>query len=115
MYPSDYGYSTSATDNECESSAMESWRYSGNVQNCLKNSWLYNSSYTQWTLMPIGGNDNGVVAIYAGTNTPSNFNASNDGTNMPWTSGAKPVLFLKSNVKISSGTGTSEDPYLLTQ
>ena len=94
MYPSDYGYAS--TDVGCRN----------NLYNCdsyKTNNWLFNSAY-QWTLSPLSHN-----AMLV-------FDFSSDGNAYSYayagiTRGVRPVLFLKSETKITGGTGTESDPY----
>ena len=96
MSAADYGYaSTSCTD---------STNMNGSTD-CKNNNWIYNSSYYQWTITPLSDysnyvwnvNTSGLVYNYA-----------------HFTLGVRPVLYLKSSVKITGGTGTSSDPYKLS-
>ncbi len=109
MYPSDYGYATSGgstTDRAtCLNTNLNRWDRSS-VSDCKNNDWLYNSS-SQWTISPEAASS---VAINA-------FNVSDSGS--VWGHDAcygpevRPVVYLKSNVKISSGTGSQDDPFVL--
>ena len=108
MYPSDYGYATSSVNAECDSTVMSLWDRTSGVNNCTHNSWLFNDSYIQWTLTSSSSNSNyvffigttGFVDYYLGTPY--------------YTTGAKPVLYLNSNVSISGGSGTINDPFTLS-
>ena len=109
MYPSDYGYATSGgstTDRAtCLNTVLYNWNGSS-VSDCKNNDWLLKNSW-QWTIFPgatssyasgaafvaSDGNINGVVACYYG--------------------GVRPVVYLTSNVKIASGTGSQDDPFIL--
>lgn len=100
MYPSDYGYSTSSTDNNC-SLDLNSWN---NYADCYNNSWIYNSSYEQWTITPRSDNSALVVVI----RVPGNI----DGNDANYASdGVRPVLYLKANVKVESGSGSNTNPF----
>ena len=110
MYPSDYGYATSGgstTNREtCLNTALYSWGNSS-YRDCKNKDWLYNSSYTPWTLTSNSSSvynvfvfdTTGYVTVYGAYNT---YNA------------VYPALYLTSNVKISGGEGTSSNPYTLT-
>ena len=99
MYVSDYGYSTSSTSSNCD---LRLAGYSA----CYSKSWLHNNDYEQWPLDPF-------------TNTLTVYKISTNGYVSGYDSysyaSAKPVLYLKSNVVIASGTGTGNDPFILTQ
>ena len=94
MYPSDYGYAS--TDTTCRSNLYSS--------NCVNNNWMVNSAI-EWTLSPSSGRARYVFNVYFGGGV-AGYDAYN-------TYGVRPALFLKSDVLITSGTGTSTDPYTL--
>mgnify|MGYP004712551245 FL=1 len=97
MYVSDYGY---ATSDECTKNLNEY-----NNITCKNNNWLFNSAY-EWTLLHYsryGFNAlyvNSVGLVYAAEVYGSRC-------------GVRPTLYLKSNVKITGGSGTSSNPYTL--
>ena len=108
MYPSDYGYSTSATNVECDTTVMFSWDGTGNVKNCRNNSWLYGGEQSQWFLTRL---TNSYFAYYMGGKNLG-FVAGTEGSGTDV--GVKPTLYLKARVGIIDGTGTSGDPYKLS-
>ena len=108
MYPSDYGYATSGGQTRdratCLAKELYNWD-SSSESDCKKNDYLFKSSEFQWTLAPVSYNayyvfhvrPSGIVTVYA-------------------TSGGvmvRPSLYLKSNISISGGTGSSTEPYQL--
>ena len=99
MYISDYGYAASDT---CTSNLSNY-----NDETCTSNNWLYNIKKNEW-LLPQRSNYSGdVFNIDAdglvGFNSASNNNYA-----------VRPTLYLKYNVQISSGDGTSSNPYKFT-
>ena len=94
MYPSDYGYAS--TDTTCRSNLYS--------YDCKNNNWMFNSAY-QWTLSPYSDSARFVFVVYSGGLVGNNASYN--------TRGVRPALFLKSDVLITSGTGTSTDPYTL--
>ena len=111
MYASDYGFAASGTTettrNDCINNTL--FDYSIN-EDCYRSDWLYASDNTyEWLINTvikkeseskdvfIINNFGGIASLY-----------SNISTTM-----ARPVVYLKSNVKIVSGSGTSTDPYEL--
>ena len=94
MYPSDYGYSAG---NMCASS-INLFSYN---EECYKKEWLHNSS-SQWLMSQRGKitleNDGRVIG-----NQPSG------GINT-----VHPSFYLTSTTSIISGTGTIDDPYILS-
>ncbi len=110
MYPSDYGYATSGGTtkdrNVCLAKELYNWD-SSDFSGCKENDYLYNSSLYQyqWTLAPYSADSDGVFAVRTvGSVYDRNANL---------TYAVHPVLFLKSNVLIKSGTGESSSPYQL--
>ena len=108
MYPSDYGYATSGgtTTNRVSCLAKEMYNWIDNsVSDCKNNDWMYNSSINQWTITPRQDNTYYVFLVsYAGY--VSNSIASND-------LGVRPVVHLNSAIKVITGSGTKESPYIL--
>ena len=106
MYPSDYGYTTSGQNKrnrgECiNSSEMRYWH---NNSLCARNSW--HKRIRQWTLTPTSRLEAyGVYLIRA----PGDVVYLKD----VFKAAVFPAVYLKSTVKIVSGTGTSGDPYIL--
>ena len=107
MYASDYGYATSGgstTDREaCLNKELYNWDSSSE---CYNNDWLYNSSNSQWTLTPYASHS--YVAFYV----HSLGSVYSDSTY--FTLGVSPALYLNSNVKISGGSGTESNPFVLS-
>ena len=108
MYPSDYGYATAggATTNRaaCLAKKLYNWDGSG-VSDCKNNDYLYKSSYYQWTLVPDSSDSYFVFRVYtSGVVYGGGAGATNS---------VSPVAFLKSNITISSGDGSSTTPYNL--
>ena len=112
MYPSDYGYATSGgstSDRQaCLSEILFNWD-SSSVSDCKNNDYLFKSSYDQWTLAQDSG--------YSSDGAYYVFNAETRGyvsyNNAKVTYGVRPAAFLKSNISIVAGTGTSSEPYQL--
>lgn len=105
MYPSDYGYSTSSISENCNK-PMYDWN---GYSDCYSNAWLYDSDHYQWTLTPLS--DYSHIALYVDSDghvshgSPDYFVAYNYSS--------RPVLYLKSNVRIADGKGTDQEPYTL--
>ena len=109
MYVSDYGY---ATEN-CESKALASGiSYSDTtLQKCNDTNWLYNLKTGEWLLTPYSKSnakvyklfEEGYIQEYYTKYNSSYYNSQ----------AVRPVLYLKSNVKITGGTGTNANPYTL--
>ena len=108
MYPSDYGYATSGgttTDRyTCLNKELYNWN-SSDFSDCKNNDWIFNSSY-QWTITPHASYSSDVFRVYSAGFL---YNDIADYTN----NGVRPVVFLKSNIKIVDGDGSSSNPYTL--
>ena len=108
MYPSDYGYATSGGSStnraSCMSKELHNWDRSSD---CSNNDWLLNTSTTQWTMSPRADNyDNVFFVHYAGY-------VINCKANPSYAPAGRPVVHLKSTIKITGGTGSSTDPFIL--
>ena len=106
MYPSDYGYATSGNSTTDRATCLAKELYDWNsASDCYSNDYLYKSSYDQWTLVPNS---------YRSTDA---FNVYNNGYVYSCYAhdryGVRPTAFLKSNITISSGNGSSSTPYNL--
>ena len=106
MYPSDYGYATdggSIGRDACLSYNLASWN---SYNDCYNNDWLYKSRTYQWTLTPSSNHAYTVLYAYSGVFLNiANLNSSN---------AVFPVLYLSSNVRISRGDGSHDNPYTLS-
>ena len=108
MYPSDYGYATSGgtTTNRATciatSLSYEGW---GKASDCKNNDYLSKSSYNQWTLTPGYSSSSTVFSV--------EMRGSVDGRDPYYTIGVRPATYLKSNISISQGDGSSSNPYQL--
>ena len=107
MYPSDYGYATSGgstTDrNACLNKELYNWD-SSDFSDCKNNDWIFNSS-SQWTITPSASNSY-VVFLLGNRGYVNSYRTD-------YARGVRPVVFLKSNIKIIDGDGSSSNPYIL--
>ena len=121
IYASDYGYATSggtiANRATCLQTALNNWKNS-DVSDCKDNNYLYKSSQVQW-LLNFGNGDRvlnidikgkvGYTAAFSGKyHVELAITFDNQNVNV------YPSLYLKSNISISAGTGSSSDPYQLS-
>ena len=108
MYPSDYGYATSGgtTTNRdaCLAKELFNWGLSS-FSDCNNNDWIFNNDF-QWTLTPASSNSYYVFTVYNYGSVGSNRSARNS-------NGVRPSVYLTSNVGISGGDGTMNNPYIL--
>ncbi len=109
MYPSDYGYATSggSSKNRASCMVMELYHWDdSSYSDCKNNDWLYISD-TQWTMSPRADTSYHVFRV----NTSGNVGDYRTSFN-PFA--ARPVVHLKSTIKITGGTGSSTDPFILS-
>ena len=97
MYPSDYGYAANPDAwtkdiSDYDSSTIKS------------NNWLYMGLY-EWTITPRSSYSNHV--FYVNNNGHLSSSHASNGY------AARPVFYLKSNVALQGGNGTSNDPFIL--
>ena len=109
MYPSDYGYATSGgtTNDRAACLAKELFNWSSiDFEDCKGNDYLFGTNQDQWTLTPDLADDCEVVDVDASNSRVYCEKAG-------FYSAVRPVLFLKSNTMVKSGTGAKSDPYTL--
>ena len=110
MYLSDYGYATSGgstTDRaSCLANPITKWTNSS-VSDCKNNDWMYKSNSWYWTMTPSSNNDYDVFYFDA-SGFVYNLDAYSLGGNII------PVVHLKSTIKVISGSGTKDSPYILS-
>ena len=99
MYASDYGYASSG----CRNGELTLDNYDNEI--CINSNWLYNNYYKA-LLSPR------IVHRHSLRNIDKSGNVCDDIAID--TSGIHPVIYLTSEVKISSGNGTIENPYNLS-
>ena len=100
MYASDYVYSVLSSS--CDRTInLDSY----NTNACAGNTWVKKEAY-EWTITPYSVFPSSVwYVVYTGS---TNTNNSAYGGYA-----SRPVLYLKSDVKYISGTGTKSDPYII--
>ena len=107
IYPSDYGYAS--TDSECRSNLRAGVTYIDGTWNyrnakCKNNNWLYKNS-TYWVMSPNSTVSTSVVDVRG--RGYADYSHAYDAE------GVWPALYLKSNILIESGDGSSSNPYIL--
>ena len=107
MYPSDYGYASSGTvsGTSCRNIALREWDSSTNAP-CRNNDWLFNGAFSSWTMTPRADHSNYVASVYASGFV--DYNTTFYGF------AVRPVLYLKSTIKIVGGNGKQATPYKLS-
>ena len=105
IYPSDYGYATSGNSSTTRATclAKELYNWDG-ASACYQNDWLFKSSY-MWSLSPNSSYSDGVFGVYS-----SGYVGSDNAADA---CGVWPVVYLKSTIKVTTGTGSSDSPFIL--
>ena len=109
MYISDYGYATSGGSpvyrTTCLNKELYNWN-DDNIRNCRDNDWLYNAG-VQSTLS-IGVGSIGAANLFSVFSDGRVFNNHTSDALI-----IRPVVYLKPTVKIISGIGTKENPFVI--
>ena len=112
IYPSDYGYATSGGSSTnrtgCMAKEMYVWKHAfadSSETDCVNNDWLFKSSY-MWTLSTKSSSP--YFGFYI-----DGFGGNVVSTNSFAIYAVLPVVHLKSTIKITGGTGSSTDPFIL--
>ena len=103
-YPSDYGYAADLS--KCSSRTLYNYNNSTSSYQCRANDWMFNSSISQWFLMPSSSSSSYLYyATTAGrvTNTGYAYNSN----------AVRPTTFLIEKSYLIGGDGTSTTPYKL--
>ena len=101
LYPSDYAQATNSTN--CNG-AVGQWNNDSN-SDCKTNDWLYKEDYFQWAMSP--RSDYAYLVWDVGySGRVADWDAYNAG-------GVRPVVNLKSSVKVTGGAGDKNNPYIL--
>ena len=107
LYVSDYGYATSGGSNynrvKCLNKEMFNWNQ---YSDCYENNWLYSKYSNKWAITPHPTLEDSAAFISKDGNVRNNNKTS-------YNPAIKPVVYLKSSVKILSGDGSSTVPYVL--
>ena len=101
MYPSDYGYSV--TDANCSHTSKKLRSY--NTAACGGKAWLLKYGY-EWTSTPCLGDPYSLFIVFHSALVSSS--SANSGY------GVRPVLYLKSNIYVTGGDGSINNPYQLS-
>ena len=104
-YPSDIGYATSGGSitnrNTCLNNTLYGWN-----DDCVNNNWLYRSNDYQWTISHFI-NESYVVLVY-GSSYYKFYGILTANASKVY-----PTIYLKANVQIVEGDGSSSNPYIL--
>ncbi len=110
FYLSDYGYAmydgSFINRANCLNIPLLQWS-SSIAENCVSNNWLHDSVSSQWSLTPTRDASDATHSWYVGANGFVNV------PDTAYVNGVKPVVYLKPTVKIVSGIGTKENPFII--
>ena len=98
MYPSDYGY---AAGNDCVTNRAPFHYDDG----CKNKDWLYRSNSYEWTMTSYSSEAD--ILWYVDSTGYADRRSSDDPR------GSHPTFYLKSDISVTDGTGTSSDPYIV--
>ena len=109
MYASDYGFATSGTSSTTRSACINNTLFDYSInEDCYRTDWLYASKNTYELIInavtrkDYESQDIFMINNFGGIDTMySNISSTI----------SRPVIYLKSSVKIASGSGVSTDPY----
>ena len=101
MYQSDYGY---AAGNTC----VNGNKLIDYKEGCMNKDWLYISNTDQWLMSPYPGGSGYVLCVHL-------YGLVYDGLNSSHAGAVSPVFYLNSSASITSGDGTSSNPYQITK
>lgn len=112
MNPSDYGYATSGgeliTRSTCLSTILYKWS-DENISECKENNWLFDSTSMQWSINPM----NYPVASHVFHISSTGGVGGNYASSPNYPHSCRPSIYLKESIKLISGFGTKENPYIL--
>ena len=80
--------------------------YAGGYTSTNQSYYLYTEQY-YWTMSPVWFDDGWAYVFFVYSN------GSLDGIRVDLAYGVRPVINLKANVQISTGSGTSSNPYVI--
>ena len=110
MYPSDYGYATSGgttTDRTtCLNTYCHNWP---SFYDCYNNNWLDRKDKNQWTMTANARGDSAYQAFSTANVGGIAYNNADNAFLI------LPALYLKSDIKIISGSGTKEQPFIIVE
>ena len=110
MYPSDYGYATTAENTTNKSSCRTLTL--GNWGDCGKNNWIFNSGISnksEWVISPFYSS---ITAMRINIGGSLGAGGTLDDWVVVYEYSVRPTFYLDSSIlKIVGGTGTSTDPY----
>ena len=117
MYASDYGYASSNCETnifvETASDGFPSSTSTKDIRVCNDTNWLYNIKINEWLLDHSPRSDDSTYSIYLFYIVGYGYIDCRYST-YAWSKlNVRPTLYLKSNIKITGGNGTSSDPYTL--
>ena len=110
MYPSDYGYATNGGvlgREMCLNTPMFKL-LEDTYDECHNNNWLYNNSIHQWLLTPVS-HSNFLSSVFFLV-SPGFINRTSATDSL----GVRPTVYLKSSLKIVSGDGSINAPFVIS-
>ncbi len=111
MYASDYGFAASGSSSTNRSACVNNTLFDYSInEDCYRSDWLYASKNTyEWLINTVIKKESDSKEVFM----INNFGGIDSLYSNISSTMARPVVYLKSNVKITSGSGNSTDPYKL--
>ena len=97
---------SNSNKSRCGSISLNNNDYNSNYKSCKNTTWMYNVEYW-WTLSPNAGGSNRSFYVYAGS-----YISYGNGVNID-SHAVRPAVYLSSEVKITGGNGSQNNPYTL--
>ncbi|MBR1414067.1 MAG: hypothetical protein IJ574_05325 [Bacilli bacterium] len=105
MYSSDYGYASLSSVDDINCRTISLYSHDNNNASCRYNDWLRDSNFWQWTMTP--RTDHRYYMDYITSSGYVDYHYTDRSFYL------RPVVYLKSDVKVTGGEGTSSKPYTL--
>ena len=109
MYLSDYGYATMGGSNSSRDSCLNisMWNWYYNAGECYSNNWVFKKAKNNhlWIISPNASNDYKTFYIH--------FDGYIHEYQATYLREFQPVVYLNTNIRINSGNGTMDNPFIL--
>ena len=109
IYPSDYGYAPNGINREkCLQTSLYYWN---NSRECYLNNWLFKQQ-SYWTITHFI--DRSIIVAYVDNETIDGRIGAINGKTAHLLNDVYPSLYLNSDVKITAGDGSEDNPFILS-
>ena len=108
--PEDYGFATSGGNTARTSCVAAALNGSSYTTNCRNNNWLYNRTYHQWSIIARPSSANNQVYYITSAGLSAYQTVTYGTANYKY----RPCVYLKPNVVLNGGDGSSSNPYQIS-